>query len=111
MSLPKKHRLFIYKGSLSVLRKKGRHSSTSLLNAFWTVSDFQPSRFAVIVGGIISKKATVRNRLRRVLHEAIRFALSDMTHVDMVIYPKKEILNADIATIVKEVGLLFKKLT
>lgn len=116
MALPRKHRLGLSQQKASELRKTGKKIHTSFLTGF--LSPGSQARFAVVVGLNISKKATVRNKVRRLLQQEIMASLSSTESVlglpkdmkvDMMIYPKREIVVAEREKIVDEVQLLFRK--
>lgn len=107
MALPRKHRLLVDKASLSLFKKRGKKTVTSLLSAYSIHGD---NRFAIVVSSHISKKAVDRNRLRRLIQEGISTNMQDAMKIDMVLFPKKQIANRNREEIIKEVGLLFKKI-
>ena len=54
-------------------------------------------------------KATARNRIKRRLREAVRCALPLLTSpVDVVLHPKRSVLDADFAVIEREVQTIFR---
>lgn len=59
----------------SVLRSKNRVSSRELQLVFQK-NNLSVSRFAVIVGSNIDKRATARNRIKRLIRESIRHLTS-----------------------------------
>ena len=110
MSFPKKHRLNASEKYATHLRKMGITASTSLLRARYLLKKEGESKFAVTIGKKISKRATVRNRLRRRIHEGVLGALSNTLHVDMIIYPTKESAEESIKKIKEEISSLFNKI-
>lgn len=69
--LPFKNRLKKEK-DFSVINHLGRSFFSSYFRFKYLKNNFDFSRFAVVISTKVSKKATVRNRLRRQLSEIIR---------------------------------------
>lgn len=70
----------------------------------------QPSRFGFIISTKIHKKATKRNRAKRLLNEASIDLLPQIKpSFDIVFLTKKKIIEADLEEIKKEVKELFTK--
>ncbi|MBU0531239.1 MAG: ribonuclease P protein component [Candidatus Uhrbacteria bacterium] len=74
--LPIEHRLKRDK-DFQVLFKSGKGAHGSVCGAKWKRNGLGVSRFAVVVGTKVSKKAVVRNRLRRQIREMIRLRLGE----------------------------------
>lgn len=72
--LPKKHRLTKKKDFEKVLRE-GKGVREDFLFFKWISTDLRISRFGFVVGKKISKKATVRNKMKRRLREIMRVKL------------------------------------
>lgn len=90
--------------------KKGRTFSNEFLFLRLRRNDLNISRFGFIVGKKISKKATVRNRIRRRLGEIIRGKLADVKPgFDVAIGTKGEIVEKNYQDLDKEVGQLLKR--
>jgi ribonuclease P protein component len=54
-------------------------------------------------------KAVARNRIKRRLREAVRAALPDLSApVDVILHPKRSVLEADFAVIQREVQTIFR---
>lgn len=112
MALPKQLRLRITKQNLFMVRKEGKILHSPMLKAFYLPSRTggQQRGFSVIIGTSIAKKATVRNRLRRYIHEGILKFLPSLPEVVMIIYPKKEIVSKDKEVVAKDIALLLAKI-
>lgn len=63
--------------------------------------------FAVVVSTKISKKAVVRNKIRRRLQEATRLLLPNIHFGNYTIYAKKEIVQENFFTIKQELAKAF----
>ena len=75
---------------------KGRYSQNDIIKIKFFKNNLEISRFAFLVGLKISKKATVRNTLRRKLEEIIRLKISQIkTGFDVVVMVNPEILKRD----------------
>lgn len=93
MALPKKYRL-TNKSGIEKVFKKGRiiNSNLFLIKSHYNQSVF--SRFTIIVSSKISKKAVIRNRIKRRLREIIRLnILKIKPGHDFIIIAKPKILN------------------
>jgi ribonuclease P protein component len=80
-----------------------------LLSSYVAPRYVNGSRVAIIVGSSVSKKATVRNSLRRILQEAFAKTLPKGRGVDMIVYPKKGIVNLGKEEMRKEAEILVRK--
>lgn len=92
MALPKKNQLALNRKTILTIRKKGRFIQSPFLSGYYLLSESKENRFAVVVGGAISKKAVIRNRIRRIIQELL-LALPKSKGVDMIVYPKKGIVD------------------
>ena len=111
MALPKNHRLVLTGKITALLRGKGRRIQTNLFTAFYLPGNTSlASRFAVIVGAYLSKKAVLRNRIRRIVQEAIRFSLPKTRGIDMIVYPKKKSLEVSTKDVRKNAEFLLQKI-
>lgn len=107
--LPKENRLKRDK-DFQALFKSGRGAYGSVCGAKWRRNDLQVSRFAVVVGTKVSKKAVVRNRLRRQIREMLRLRLGQMRPgYDLVLIVKREALGKTAPELEREVLRLLKK--
>jgi len=90
--------------------KNGRIFSDEFLFLKVKKNNLQDSRFGFIIGKKISKKAVVRNKIKRRLREIIRKKLASIeSGFDVVIGAKEKIINKDYWEIEKEIGKLLKK--
>lgn len=107
--LPKEHRLPL-RFELHRVQKEGKPYQFSLFGLLVTKSDSPISRFAFIVSKKIHKKATKRNRIKRLLREAVRSFLPKIKPgFDVVFLVKKGILEKDFKTVQSAVEKSFKK--
>lgn len=70
------------------------------------------SRFGFVIGLVVSKKATVRNRLKRQVREAVRLLFKNSLikpNFDVVIKIKSSLIGADYKDIRAEVEYLLNK--
>jgi len=107
--LPKQYRLK-KKKDFKLVFEKGKTFNNKFLFLKGAKNALKNSRFAFIVSLKISKKAVVRNRIKRLLREAIREKLDDIkSGFDVVIIAKPEIVNKNYREINKEIEGLLKK--
>lgn len=111
MALPKKHRLTIDKEILWRLKREGKAIQTPLLSAkYYLRREGKENRVSVVIGAAVDKRATTRNRIKRLIYEAILDSLPKLIGTDMIIYPKKLIINSDRRKIEEEIRNLFKNI-
>jgi ribonuclease P protein component len=73
-------------------------------------NDLDSARFGLVIGLVVDKKATVRNRLRRQVGEIIRNNLKNITPgFDIVLVAKPALAKKSFKEIEKEVTALFQK--
>lgn len=111
MALPKKFQLSLNRKTILAFRKKGRPVQASSLSGYYLVNELQENRFAIVVGGAISKKAVVRNKIRRSIQQVLLTALPKERRVDMILYPKKGIVNLSKDGFDEEVKKLLQQIT
>ena len=108
--LPARHRLETYQ-EIERVKKKGELYQTSLFGLL--VLKNQTSyltRFDFIVSLKISPKSTIRNRIKRLLAEAISERLIKISPgFDLVFLAKKTIIGKNLKEIKKEVDTVFGK--
>ena len=107
--LPKQYRLK-KKKDFKLVFEKGKTFNNKFLFLKGAKNALKNSRFAFVVGLKTSKKAVVRNRIKRLLREIIREKLNDIkSGFDVVIRVRAEIVNKDYKEIKKELESLLKK--
>lgn len=107
--LPKLFRLTKEK-DFNRVYKKGKFFAQDFLMCKIAENNFDFSRFGIVVGTKISKRANKRNLIRRRLREAIRLKIKDIKKgFDVVMMVRPEILNKDYREIDKKVTILFRK--
>jgi len=109
--LPKKNRLDL-KEELLKIKKNGRIIGGWLFNFLFqkTAADFESPAFAFVVSKKIDKRATKRNRVKRLLSDAVRNFLPQIQPgIKGVFLAKKEILGKSFAEVKEEVEKVFKK--
>jgi ribonuclease P protein component len=104
--LPKKYRLK-KSGDIKGVLKFGRTDREGFLTFKTRENNLTISRFAFLISLKISKKATVRNRLRRKLSEFVRINLSKIkNNIDAVLIVSSDFSKKDD----KEAGELINRL-
>lgn len=91
--------------TFSLIIKKGYPLSFSLIRVKWVFSKNHYPRFGVIVSNKISKKAVIRNTIKRRIREIIREWIQKhpTVQIDGIIIVKPTIVNASFQDIKKEV--------
>ena len=93
MALPKKNRLSDKSGIEKVF-KKGKRLDSELFSIKFLPAGNNPSQFAIVVGLKISKKAVLRNKIRRMISEIIRLNISKLkSGYNIVLMAKPAVLN------------------
>lgn len=109
--LPRQHRLPLSSEN-SRLQQTGRRFQSSLLTLLVANRDdnSEPTRFAVVVSKKLDKRATRRNRTKRLLREALRMLLPQfLPGYDVVMYAKKIFWEEKVSDIWSEVEKLLKR--
>jgi ribonuclease P protein component len=110
MALPKQYRLTRQKEFESVYDSGKTVRNSFLFIKFLKDSSLQGSKFGIVVSAKVSKKATVRNRIRRHISEAIRPHLKRISkNVNVVIVTNSKIVDKEFTEIEKVVLDLLKK--
>src|SRR3990170_7461426 len=111
--LPREHRLLL-KNQWTKIRKEGKMFSGTLFSLIIETTtglakDQKPAQFGFIVSTKISKKATVRNRIKRLLRESVRSFLPDIpANTTVVVLVKRAAVDKGLGSIKEEMARLFK---
>ena len=110
MALPKSNRLTRDKDFKNVFDSGETVKDSFLFIKFLKNESRKSSRFGIVISSKVSKKATVRNRIRRQISEIIRNSLKGVVgNVDVVIVTNSKIINKEFTEIEKVVLKLLKK--
>jgi ribonuclease P protein component len=94
-----------------VYRESRRYSSTSMSYFFRARPNEESAGVLPRVGlttGRVLGGAVERNRIRRRMREAVRLHLSELpSHVDVVLHPRKTVLEMEFARLEHEVSRVF----
>jgi ribonuclease P protein component len=100
--LNKKHKI-AKREFIPFILAKGKTENTSLFVIKYLYNKEEISHFGVIASTKISKKAVIRNKIRRRIYEAIRLFLKEnpdtKKSIDAIFLTKKSITEADFKTI------------
>ena len=102
------------RNQIDYLISKGSSFNSKLFITKYTENNKDFSRFCVIISKKISTEAVTRNRLRRQIYESIRTSdiLKDkLIHLDIILIPKKSILNNPFSEIKEDITNLPSKIT
>jgi len=94
--------------------KDGNSFKTTYLIVVWRENNLGYPRFAFIVSRKFSKKAVERNRVKRVIKEALKLygdSLRNLSY-DIILIPKKEVLNKktwELSDDIKMIGQILEK--
>lgn len=107
--LPKRLRLSL-KTDFARVQKKGRLFQGKIFSLLLSKKEKPgPSRFGFIISTKIHKKATKRNRARRLLIEAVQNQLPQIkSGFDCVFLAKKSIIGKELTEIKKETEKIFR---
>jgi ribonuclease P protein component len=100
--LNKKHKI-AKREFIPYILAKGKTENTSLFVIKYLYNEDGISHFGVIASSKISKKAVIRNKIRRRIYEAIRLFLKEnpgpQKNIDAIFLTKKSVIEADFKTI------------
>ena len=90
--------------------KKGEALDGKFLFLKLGINNLEISRFGFVIGKKISRKSTVRNKIKRRLREVIKKRLDNIKPgFDVIIVAKEEVVDKDYAKIKEELEGLLKK--
>ena len=100
---------------MSIFKKSNSRASQHLILKF-NLSEDNTKSFGLVISGKFSKKAVIRNKVRRFIAESIRLRLDSIPGGKFIFIPKKNILDengkikTDAKTISAEVNTLLSKM-
>lgn len=110
MALPKSNRLTRDKDFKNVFDSGETVKDSFLFIKFLKNESRKSSRFGIVISSKVSKKAIVRNRVRRQISEIIRNNLKRVVNsIDVVIVTNSKIVDKEFTEIEKVVLRLLKK--
>ncbi len=90
--------------------KQGRYYRGDFIGVKFLRNNLEFSRFAFVVGLKISKKAVIRNKIRRQLEEIVRLNFDQIKKsFDLVVMVESRIIKEDYQRIEQELVNIFKK--
>ncbi len=103
MSLPKKNRLTT-QDFAKIKNRSGLWSKGMYLKAKSTKNNIPLSRFGIVVGSNVSKKAVERNKIKRILRDIIRKNINNIKNgFDIIIITNPQINKKDYQEVEKDV--------
>ncbi len=106
--LPKTNRL--PSSQIRLVMRSGKRIHQPALQLIYRSNNLQVSRFAVIVSTKVDKRAVMRNRIKRLLHQAVFNVLPNVTTgTDGILIAKNISLATDIHTTQTIIQHLFKE--
>jgi ribonuclease P protein component len=92
------------------VRQQGRSVASRFLILAWVPNDLSRVRVGIVVSKRISKHAVARNYSKRLLGEAIRPFLSELSGGwDVVLSARSSLLTADLAALRQDVEMLLRR--
>ena len=92
------------------VRQQGRSITSRLLILAWAANDVEQLRIGFVISKRISKRAVDRNYLKRLLGEAIRPALPELSPGwDIVLSARKDALTADLHLLEQDIPALLRR--
>lgn len=96
---------------VSEVMRRGKHISGDSFQLIMQKNEVNVSRFAFIVSTKIDKRATQRNRIRRILSESVRHLLPTLKeHNDFIVIARKNIATMKQADVEVWVAQLLRKI-
>ena len=98
-----------YRLPASTRRIRSHHHVTPLFTVRIASTNFPQSRFGFVVGKSVDKRATARNRIRRLLRSCVETLLPSIKEGhDILFFPKREILAMKQEDLYNEVHTFFE---
>ena len=92
------------------VRQQGRNLTSRLLILAWMPNDVGRLRIGFVVGKRVSKHAVERTHIKRVLSEAIRPSLSELSrNWDIVLNARNPVVTADVHTLEQDIAALLRR--
>jgi len=92
------------------VRQQGRSLTSRLLILAWVPNEVGKLRVGFVVSKRISKHAVMRNYIKRLLSEAIRpFVIELSDDIDVVITARQQIIGTDLSTLAQEIETLLRR--
>ncbi|HYL43457.1 MAG TPA: ribonuclease P protein component [Ktedonobacteraceae bacterium] len=92
------------------VRQQGRSITSRLLILAWVPNEVTTLRVGFVVSKRISKLAVKRNRIKRLLSEAIRPVLPEISGSwDIVLSARQAIVDADLSTLQHDIVTLLRR--
>lgn len=92
------------------VRQQGRSITSRLLILAWMPNNAAQLHIGFVVSKRVSKLAVERNRLKRLLGEAIRPFLGELTPgLDIVLSARKDTLTADLRALEQDIPALLRR--
>ena len=92
------------------VRQQGRSISSRLLVLAWMPNDLAHVRIGIVVSKRISKHAVTRNHIKRLLSEAIRASLPELSGGwDVILSARSSILTANLPVVQQDVRTLLRR--
>jgi len=92
------------------VRQQGRSITSRLLTLAWMPNDVAQLRIGFVVSKRISKRAVDRNKVKRLLAEALRPSLGEFSPGwDIVFSARKDTLTADLRTLEQDIPALLRR--
>ena len=110
MALNKKNRLKRTKDFEGVF-KRGKSIKGEFLFIRYLKNNLEFPRFAFVVSAKVSKKAVVRNRIRRILSEAVRSELKNLQPRDIIMIADKKTADAPRESIIQDTRSVLIKIS
>jgi ribonuclease P protein component len=97
-------------GEFQRVRQQGRSISSRLLILAWASNDVAQPRIGFVISKRISRHAVDRNRLKRLLGEAIRPLLPGLAPGwDLVFSARRDLLTADLHLLEQDIPALLRR--
>jgi ribonuclease P protein component len=104
---PRNSRLLKHSDFQAVYRQGKKRISGNLIAFYLERADGAGPRIGFTVGKVLGG-AVDRNRIRRRMRAAVRSSLAEFHRsMDVVLHPRKSVLQVEFATLEKEIGNLF----
>jgi len=110
LSFPRAARL-LAPGDFLALRRSGKRLPCRFFHIEYRPSEFDTARLGLAVSRRVSKRAVVRNKIKRQVRESFRLSKADLPAVDILVIARTTAAQQSLEDLRADLAILWRKLT